>query len=217
MQVDRQPSPWPCVAMLAGLLLLCLMAPRYWQNTVVLEDPAIGAQAEVASADLDHGQYRATNDNNSANQNLAGGLFDLLRRPEAEQQIRQGKTGRIVHALGFGAFLAKIHLLHFIPGNLRQVNGGFAFLADTAQHSLVKSSIRPPVARFHRSEQPASPPTHPGNAGTNQRHKSYRLAGHFSQGVVRRDQLFRQLPRFARADHPAVDFYHRHDFRARAR
>src|SRR3990172_5706925 len=32
MQVDRQPSPWPCVAMLVGLLLFCLTVPRYWRN-----------------------------------------------------------------------------------------------------------------------------------------------------------------------------------------
>jgi hypothetical protein len=32
MQVDRQPSPWPCVALLIGLVLLCLMAPRYWRS-----------------------------------------------------------------------------------------------------------------------------------------------------------------------------------------
>jgi hypothetical protein len=76
MQVDRQPSPWPCVAMLAGLLLLCLMAPRYWQNAVVSEDPAIGGETEVAAADSDHGQYRPTHDN-SSHPTLAGGLFDL--------------------------------------------------------------------------------------------------------------------------------------------
>ena len=50
MQVDRQPSPWPCVAMLAALLLLCLMAPRYWRNTVALEDPAIGVEADHVRA-----------------------------------------------------------------------------------------------------------------------------------------------------------------------
>src|SRR5207237_7191677 len=48
MRVDRQPSPWPCAAMLAGLLLLCLMAPHYWQNTATVEYAAIGAPAEVA-------------------------------------------------------------------------------------------------------------------------------------------------------------------------
>ena len=77
MQVDRQPSPWPCVAMLAGLLLLCLMAPRYWQNTVELEDPAIGVDSDIAFDDLDGGQYRATNGDISANPNFAGGLFDF--------------------------------------------------------------------------------------------------------------------------------------------
>jgi hypothetical protein len=32
MQVDRQPSPWPCVVMLVILSVLCLMVPRYWQH-----------------------------------------------------------------------------------------------------------------------------------------------------------------------------------------
>jgi len=33
MQVDKQqPSPWPCVLMLAGLLAFCLAAPYYWQH-----------------------------------------------------------------------------------------------------------------------------------------------------------------------------------------
>jgi hypothetical protein len=32
MQVDKQPSPWPCVVMLAGLFLFCLAAPYYWQQ-----------------------------------------------------------------------------------------------------------------------------------------------------------------------------------------
>ena len=35
MQVDQQPSPWPCVAMLVGLLLFCLAAPFYWQHDLV--------------------------------------------------------------------------------------------------------------------------------------------------------------------------------------
>src|SRR3954454_18896346 len=61
MQVDRQPSPWPCVAMLAGLLLLCLIAPRYWQNTVYSEDPAIGVDAGVAFDHFGGEQHRATN------------------------------------------------------------------------------------------------------------------------------------------------------------
>ena len=77
MQVDRQPSPWPCVAMLAGLLLLCLMAPRYWQNTVVLENPAIGLENEIAFDDLARDQYRANHDAISANPNLVGGQFDF--------------------------------------------------------------------------------------------------------------------------------------------
>jgi hypothetical protein len=77
MQVDRQPSPWPCVVMLAGLLLLCLMAPRNWQNTVGVEDPAIGAASDIAFDDLEGGHYLATDGDRPANPNLTVGLFDF--------------------------------------------------------------------------------------------------------------------------------------------
>jgi hypothetical protein len=36
MQVDRQPSPWPCVVMLVILSVLCLMVPRYWRHEAEL-------------------------------------------------------------------------------------------------------------------------------------------------------------------------------------
>jgi hypothetical protein len=72
MQVDRQPSPWPCVAMLAGLLLLCLMAPRYWQKTAQSEDPAIGVDDGVAVDDLDGAPYPAANRDFSARPSFAG-------------------------------------------------------------------------------------------------------------------------------------------------
>jgi hypothetical protein len=49
------------------------MAPRYWQNSDVSEDPAIGVEAKVAAMELDHSQYH----DNSAHPTLAGGLFDL--------------------------------------------------------------------------------------------------------------------------------------------
>lgn len=32
MEIQRQPSPWPCVVMLVGLFLCCLAAPCYWQH-----------------------------------------------------------------------------------------------------------------------------------------------------------------------------------------
>src|ERR1051325_4047859 len=66
----------------------------------------------------------------------AAGLLDLLRGPQPEQQIRQRKSRRIVHSLGFGAFLAQVHLLHFVPGDLSQVDGGLFFFADAAQHNI---------------------------------------------------------------------------------
>jgi hypothetical protein len=51
MRVDRQPSPWPSVVILAGLLFLCLMAPRYWRSGVVQHDSPIGIEAELADDD----------------------------------------------------------------------------------------------------------------------------------------------------------------------
>ena len=77
MQVDRQPSPWPCVAMLAALLLLCLTAPRYWQNPVALEDPTIGAESDIGSGILYSGPDRAVPDDISVNANFAGEPFDF--------------------------------------------------------------------------------------------------------------------------------------------
>ncbi len=77
MQVDRQPSPWPCVAMLAGLLFLCLMAPRYWQHTTVVEDPAIGVERDGSVSDLALGRYHQTQQPNVASEEHAGGLFDV--------------------------------------------------------------------------------------------------------------------------------------------
>ncbi len=32
MEVEKQPSPWPCAVMLLALLLCCLAAPWYWQQ-----------------------------------------------------------------------------------------------------------------------------------------------------------------------------------------
>jgi hypothetical protein len=57
--------------MLAGLLLLCLMAPRYWQNAVQSEDPAIGVDAGIGFDDSSGAQYAATNRDLSAYPNFA--------------------------------------------------------------------------------------------------------------------------------------------------
>src|SRR2546423_15602789 len=69
MQVDRQPSPWPCVAMLAGLLLFCLMAPRYWRNTSSAEVATIGAPSETAGDGTETNRIAAMN-------------FDYLGQPD---------------------------------------------------------------------------------------------------------------------------------------
>src|SRR3954451_24315984 len=46
MRIGRHPSPWPCVAMLAALLLMCLMAPQYWETNVVCQDPTINGPSD---------------------------------------------------------------------------------------------------------------------------------------------------------------------------
>lgn len=79
MQVERQPSAWPCVAMLAVLLLLCLLAPRYWQNEVTSDDPTIGQAADVAPGDTDLDLRRTAEVDYSAKSDFAAWLFDSGR------------------------------------------------------------------------------------------------------------------------------------------
>ena len=45
MQVDPKPSPWPCVVMLVGLLLVCLTVPHYWQEAP--DTPLGGAELDI--------------------------------------------------------------------------------------------------------------------------------------------------------------------------
>src|SRR3954454_15289013 len=47
MRMDRHPSPWPCVAMLGTLLLMCLMAPQYWETNVICQDPTINGPSDA--------------------------------------------------------------------------------------------------------------------------------------------------------------------------
>lgn len=54
MQVDKQPSPWPCVAMLVGLLLFCLAAPRYWQPD---DSPNSSADIELTNEHAGEGRF----------------------------------------------------------------------------------------------------------------------------------------------------------------
>jgi len=66
----------------------------------------------------------------------AAGLFNFLRSAQPEKQVRQRETSGVVYAFGLRALLAQVHLLHFVPGDLGQVDRGFLFLADAAQHSI---------------------------------------------------------------------------------
>ncbi len=71
MQIDRQPSPWPCLAILAGLLLFCLMAPRYWRHAVTAEDATIGVSAESVENGSRPSQTAAADFDDSAKSNFA--------------------------------------------------------------------------------------------------------------------------------------------------
>src|SRR6266542_3130805 len=65
----------------------------------------------------------------------AAGLLHLLRSPQTEQQIGQGKAGRIINPLLRGASLAQVHLLHLVSDDLGQANLCFLLFTDATQHS----------------------------------------------------------------------------------
>lgn len=48
MQVDRQPSRWPCVVMLIGLVFFCLIIPRFWRKPII----------DVSTSKQDHAPER---------------------------------------------------------------------------------------------------------------------------------------------------------------
>src|SRR5512141_62429 len=74
-------------------------------------------------------------------------LLDFLRGTEAQQEVRERKAGGVIYSLCLRALLAKIHLLHFVLSNLGEVDGGFSFLADAAQHNVsTRISARPRVS-----------------------------------------------------------------------
>jgi hypothetical protein len=61
-------------------------------------------------------------------------LFDFLRRAEAQKQIRERESGRIVDAFGFGATFAKVHFLRFPFDHLGQVNRCYVLFTNVAEH-----------------------------------------------------------------------------------
>jgi hypothetical protein len=65
----------------------------------------------------------------------AGSLFHVLRSAESQEEVGKGEPGGIVDALGFGTFLAQVHLLHLVPDDLGQVHFGFAVFANATLHS----------------------------------------------------------------------------------
>src|SRR5207245_11180565 len=61
-------------------------------------------------------------------------LFNFLRRADAEEQIRERKTSRVLDALFFRARVAEIHLLHLPLNDLSQEDGRVIAFTNVAQH-----------------------------------------------------------------------------------
>ena len=74
MEVEKQPSPWPCVVMLVGLLLCCLAAPRYWQHD---GSPTSSADVEFASAHVANGLGIHRPNCDACGSTLPGSRFDF--------------------------------------------------------------------------------------------------------------------------------------------
>ena len=62
----------------------------------------------------------------------AGSLLDFLRRSQAEHKIRicQPKAGGVVEALGFGARITQVQLVHLVTHDLGQMHGSRFFFAQ---------------------------------------------------------------------------------------
>ena len=61
-------------------------------------------------------------------------LLDFFGGADAEQQVGQGETGRILDPFLLRTGIAKVHLLHFPFEDLGQENGRIITFANVAQH-----------------------------------------------------------------------------------
>ena len=106
MQVDPQPSPWPCVVMLVGLLLFCLTVPCYWSDDS--PDNALNADTGEAVSSTPSVPFRNWSPTDlpsplqGIGQNAVGlpalpptGLLSLTRRPTIEELIENGRLGSL--------------------------------------------------------------------------------------------------------------------------
>src|SRR3954466_9220007 len=87
MRTGRHPSPWPCVAMLGALLLMCLMAPQYWETNVDCQDPTINAPADEGGATVG----RSPNGRGGAS-SVRGNFNDLTLHTMPTEQDRWATT-----------------------------------------------------------------------------------------------------------------------------
>ena len=78
-------------------------------------------------------------------------FLDFFRRADAEEQISESKTGRILHAFFLRAGVAHIHLLHFALQNLVQKHSR---LGDelTERHGLCAVAIHHRLGRVEIGE-----------------------------------------------------------------
>ena len=81
MQVDRQPSPWPCVVMLVILSVLCLMVPRYWRHEAEL------SKAPSARPLLPHQVPRIADDGASGRLGIFGNDGPISERSFIRSQL----------------------------------------------------------------------------------------------------------------------------------
>jgi len=94
------------------------------------------AKRDVATAATEPSRFLEIGLGESANRTASARstLFNFFRRADAEQQIRQRETGRVLHPFFLRAAFAKIHLLHFPVHNLRQENRRIVTFANVTQH-----------------------------------------------------------------------------------
>jgi hypothetical protein len=72
-----------------------------------------------------------------------GAFLDFFGGADPEEEIRQGKSGRVLHPLLFRTGITEVHLLHFAFENLGQENCRIIAFANVAQH-LAKLDLEKP-------------------------------------------------------------------------
>ena len=90
-------------------------------------------------------------------------FLDLFRRADAEEEIGERKTSRILHAFFLRAGIAEIHLLHFPFEDLRQENCRIIAFANVAQHRCRLDLETPETFNPGHLQHLLRRPAHPSN------------------------------------------------------